>query len=426
MQFVFQVTYNCNLRCEYCYQPKTENQVLKKEDAFKFIDEWFKYYTTDESKIFSVYMANHDKPEYYQLNFFGGECLLYPELIMDIIDYFKDSCIKNDLERLWENTTIQFQTNGTLIKTPGVLALKDKYKEKLIWHITLEGTEECQDAKRKFADGRGSYQIIKDNLDYLKEEYNDQELKRFPNKLTFTADTIDMILPVTKALIKLGYHHCALDYDTTVQMTEEESERYYQALCRSIDYVVDNHLRFYPRHLGYTYNNEPRLNTCGAWGASICLAPGGIISNCDKANVSYVEDLADQTVLGNVEDGITNLKCLDELRYLEDRRIEPKQCLNCPIRHMCDECPMENLKINGNIHKYWKNCGWIVAQARAQLYFYEKVKQNPDYPYYKRTIQHIEETNMYDPTYNYWYKDNYKTEWVDKSVEFTDEEMIRD
>jgi len=414
MQFVFQITYNCNLRCEYCYQPKTKHKVLKKEEAFEFIDEWFKYYITDESKIFSVYMAKHDKPESYTLNFFGGEPLLYPELLMDIIDYFKESCIKNNLERLWDNTSIVFQTNGTLIQTPNVLALKDKYKDRIIWHITFEGTAECQDAKRKFADGSGSYSIIKDNLDYLIEEYNDPELKRFPDKLTFTPETVPLILSVTKALIKIGYHYVGLDYDSTIQINEKESEEYYQALCRAIDYIVDNRVRLYPRHFGYTYNNTTRMNECGVFGSQLTIAPGGIISNCQMANDSYIQECPEKVILGNIKDGITNLEHLDEMRHLEARRIEPKQCTNCPIRHACSECPMENLKMHGNLHKSSKNCGFIVAQARSQKYFAEKAEAT-DYPYYKKTIQHIKETNMYDPNYRYWYQDNYETEWVDKS-----------
>ena len=414
MQLVFQITYNCNLRCSYCYQPKTANKVLKKEEAFAFIDDLFNYINGKESKIFSIYLNQASAPEQYRFNFYGGECLLYPELIMNIIDYWHDSCIKNNKENFWDNTALMFQSNGTLIKTDGVLAIENKYKDHIIWHITFEGTEEKQDAERKFADGRGSYKIIKENIEFLKQDLNDQECRRLPNKITFTPQTTSLLPSVAKALIKMGYHFVGLDYDTTVQINKEQADDYYKALCEVTDYVVENNLRFYPRHLGYTFNDEPRANKCGAWGASICLSPGGIISNCDKANASYIENNTEEVILGNVEDGITNLKQLDDLRYLEERCIEPKQCINCPIRHACDECPMENLKINGNIHKFWRNCGWHVAQARAQLYFYEKVKNTPSYTHYQKTIKHIEDTNMYDPNYHYWYIDNYKTEWVEK------------
>ena len=49
MTIIFQVTYNCNLRCSYCYQPKTNHKVLAFDDAKVFINELFKFIKTKKS-----------------------------------------------------------------------------------------------------------------------------------------------------------------------------------------------------------------------------------------------------------------------------------------------------------------------------------------------------------------------------------------
>jgi sulfatase maturation enzyme AslB (radical SAM superfamily) len=72
---------------------------MTEEEAHIFIDELFNYINTKDSKIFSNYVANYDDwvSAPIKLQFFGGEVLLYPNLILNIIKYFKDSCYKNNL-----------------------------------------------------------------------------------------------------------------------------------------------------------------------------------------------------------------------------------------------------------------------------------------------------------------------------------------
>ena len=33
------LTYNCNLRCSYCYEPKTDHKVMSATDAMRYISE---------------------------------------------------------------------------------------------------------------------------------------------------------------------------------------------------------------------------------------------------------------------------------------------------------------------------------------------------------------------------------------------------
>ena len=393
---------------------------MTEEEAHIFIDELFNYINTKDSKIFSNYVIDYDSwvSAPIKLQFFGGEVLLYPDLILDIIKYFKDSCYKNNLGDKWETVTIQIDTNGTLLQDKTVEQILELYKDKLILGITFEGTEECHDFNRKSTDGEGSFKKTESSVKYLREEYSNI---RLDNKLTITRDTVDMLPSVIKALQKLGYYGTAITWDLTVEMSEDDIEHYYNALCKTIDWIVDNNIRFYLKIFGFRYNNDFLLADCGTHGSAICIGPGGVLSMCQQANASLLGEEGKEVILGDIYNGITNLDLLTKIRNHTATKIEPKQCINCPIRRMCDNCPAINYKVYHNLNKTFHPCGNTVAGAMAQLYLYKKVKEKGDYPYYEQTIAHIENTNKFDPEYQYWYKDNYETEWIDTSAQIKEE-----
>jgi radical SAM protein with 4Fe4S-binding SPASM domain len=156
---------------------------------------------------------------------------------------------------------------------------------------------------------------------------------------------------------------------------------------------------------GQKYINEFDTPSCGTNGTQLCIGPDGILSSCQQTNESFLDN---KFILGNVRDGITNLDVLDLFRSRRANILIPKQCINCPIVRCCSDCPMLCYTSTGDIHKRIGGCGEAVAHARAQLYLLKKMEENPDYPYYQRTKQHIKDTNKYDPNFHYLYLDNYE------------------
>lgn len=73
IEVTFQVTEACSLACKYCYQHNKSPKVMSLEVAKGFVDTLFKDLKDTHFAVI--------------LDFIGGEPLLQPELIMDIVDY---------------------------------------------------------------------------------------------------------------------------------------------------------------------------------------------------------------------------------------------------------------------------------------------------------------------------------------------------
>ena len=152
-QLILQVTQQCNLRCEYCtYSGIYENrrthsgQSMSVNTAERAIDLLIK----QSSTLQTVYVS-----------FYGGEPLLEFNLIRHCVDYLK---------RLVEGKTIKYSltTNGTLLTDEVVDFLADNCFQLA---ISLDGTKEDHDANRRFIDGRGSFDVIYQNLVRINERY---------------------------------------------------------------------------------------------------------------------------------------------------------------------------------------------------------------------------------------------------------------
>ena len=413
MVIIFQVTYNCNLRCSYCYQPKTEHKVLTFNDARVFIDELFKFIKTKKSKIFEPWVTDYSKwvSDDFTLEFIGGEPFLYPELVNNIVGYFYQSCINNLTLDIWERTTISIDSNGTLYQIPAVKEFIDRYSDKLSLGTSFEGVEECHNLERKTAGGIGSFNLVAKNVDTIREKYPNIQL---PNKPTFVSETISLLPSVMKGLYKHGYKKIYFNTDIDNQLNKEDSEQYYSVLCKAIDWIVDNNIDFSMTPLNEAFGKDKQFLSCGTGAYRICLGPGGVISACHMANESYTNI----EPFGNVRDGFTNNKLLNNFANIFKNHLIPKQCKNCPISGACQDCYVVNYKQFGDLNKAFIDCGANVARARAQLYWGEKLKEKTNKSEQEQArLNFIEKTNKYDPSYQYLYLDDYKTEFVSDNWE---------
>lgn len=150
---ILQVTQNCNLRCDYCvysgkYYTRTHsNKRMSFEIAKKGID----------------YLIEHSQETWkLYLGFYGGEPLLESELIKKCIDYAGSHAVGKQIE-------YSITTNGTLLNDANVeLLVKNNFRVT----VSLDGPKEIHDISRRFANNdAGSFDIIKNNLYKIKEQY---------------------------------------------------------------------------------------------------------------------------------------------------------------------------------------------------------------------------------------------------------------
>jgi len=152
--YIFMPTYNCNLRCPYCYQdhmrsdPKFEH-LLSTIMQPELVDRVFEAMPKIE--------AQHEAPEEAEtplsVGFYGGEPLL--EQNHSIVEYIVDKALAQG------ETSFSAVTNGTELSAYQDLLGPDKIST---LQITLDGPPPEHDKRRVYADGSGSFERIAQNI----------------------------------------------------------------------------------------------------------------------------------------------------------------------------------------------------------------------------------------------------------------------
>lgn len=146
LRITFIPTYKCNLKCPYCYEGQNKNNsIIKKENTDKIVH--FIENTIKESAIPIKRLT---------ISLFGGE----PTLCYDSISSF---CSKVDKLASKYNTELYFgmTTNFTIVNE-NLLSLIKKYN--INTQVTIDGTKEHHDTRRITIAGKGTYDIIVNNL----------------------------------------------------------------------------------------------------------------------------------------------------------------------------------------------------------------------------------------------------------------------
>lgn len=152
-QLTLQVTQQCNLRCAYCaysgiYENnRTHNSARMSFDVAKKAIDYFLEHNTHLADVV--------------IGFYGGEPLLEFELIKKCVEYANS---KVEGKKILFNMT----TNGTLLSDK-VVDFLSRYNFSI--SISLDGSKEEHDRNRKFKDGRGSFDVIIENLRNIREKY---------------------------------------------------------------------------------------------------------------------------------------------------------------------------------------------------------------------------------------------------------------
>jgi uncharacterized protein len=144
-------TLHCNLNCFYCYQGHSSGR-MDITTCNKIIDELKKIIKT--KKYNSVFV-----------DWYGGE----PLLELNVIKYFSncifDFCLNNNIK--YSSSIV---TNGTLLTSRNITILKEAKITNI--QITLDGDKVTHDKYRPFANGKGSFELIFDNLKLAASHFN--------------------------------------------------------------------------------------------------------------------------------------------------------------------------------------------------------------------------------------------------------------
>lgn len=144
---VIQPTLDCNFRCVYCYE---EHKKLRLDND------------TSE-RIVKLVRNVTKKVKKLQVAWFGGEPMMEFERMLELTNKFKNICEENNCKYIARITT-----NGYLFSEEVIDKLDELSIKKI--QITVDGPKEYHDKKRPLANGKGSFDRIKENIIELLEK----------------------------------------------------------------------------------------------------------------------------------------------------------------------------------------------------------------------------------------------------------------
>ena len=173
-------TEKCNFRCSYCYEDHYGPKMSKSTE-----DSIVKYI---EKKIYKI--------SYFTVDWFGGEPLLGMSTIRKINGKIVNNYVLSH-QNIWFRSGMT--TNGYL--------LKPEIFDELIslgvtqYQITLDGPKDIHNSTRKLADGKGTFDVIWNNILYMKESDKEFDvllrlhlMKRNSNRLNELIQLIESVI----------------------------------------------------------------------------------------------------------------------------------------------------------------------------------------------------------------------------------------
>ncbi|MBA7508556.1 GTP 3',8-cyclase [subsurface metagenome] len=214
LRFVFCPSYQCNLRCTYCFQtdlPSNPNKFMSikiLDDAINAAEEISK---EKSGKVDSVEL-------------FGGEPLLLRNkpLLKKIFKFAKE-----------KDAPITIITNGVMAKdfTDILLPVKEKIK---MLQITVDGPPEIHDKRRKYPSGKGSFNEISKSIDLLlknnintnvRVNIDNTNIEYLPDLYKYISKKNWIKNPDFNIMLALVTDHSTMDYNNIIIPEEKLLER---------------------------------------------------------------------------------------------------------------------------------------------------------------------------------------------------------
>lgn len=203
------ITYDCNLRCSYCYEPKKAHFRMSAENAKQILRNEINGLDDSYSNVI--------------IQFMGGEPLLSFDLIKDVSEWIWSQDFKVEVRN------IHAPTNGTIL-TDEMKRWLTANKERFSLALSFDGDKFMQDVNRN-----ESYRDI--DLDYFS--------KTFPNvaiKMTLSPNTISHFYDGFKYLHEKGFNEVgpSLAIGDNLGWTKQHLVILSQQLNLIVDYLLEN------------------------------------------------------------------------------------------------------------------------------------------------------------------------------------------
>ena len=355
---------SCNLRCTYCYETLT----TKKNDPKKIIE-----YLTACMK------RDSGKENSFSVDFIGGE----PFFVIDVLEEVCDFVERSYKEYGFEDYSLNFSTNGTLLWRRRQKAFIEKYKSRLYLGISIDGDKEKHDTHRLTIDGIGSFD---DAMRGYNTAHKILGRNRINLKATFTKDTIKDYARSVKFLMSLENkpRHVNANFNFEEKFDEYDGVLIAMELFNIFEYMlsqpsedwVDFLMLFEDKQVVEVVrtliNQKPKKldqNRCGTCsGDMMSLGFDGKLYGCNR----FLSMNRDNMDIGKVENScIVEKKDSIRNEILNAYTQLPDQCNSCLFNKSCSDCvaiaPDEGITIK-DYYNQFRQCGFTKAKELTRDY----------------------------------------------------------
>lgn len=219
-------TVDCNFRCWYCYENHKVDSRMSK-DVLESIKAFIIHKVEEGIKVF-------------HLDFFGGEPLLEFDNVVKPLILTTNSHCKNNGVKL----SIHFTTNGSLLNDR-IIEFLANYE--CTFQITLDGGRDTHNKTRFFKGGKGSYDLILENIQKLLSQKLFVQLR-----INYTSSNIDSVRDMNEFLsnisdsckkyINIDFQRVWQDKKQVEDNTEKKAEGLREGLIQLGMQVVPSYL----------------------------------------------------------------------------------------------------------------------------------------------------------------------------------------
>lgn len=372
LNVTFQTTQNCNLRCKYCYEIGKKDGELKLEYAKKFIDD-----LVDDPDPVGLLGQKEEwiLKKGIVLDFIGGDALMTPTLIDQILTYFIFSTVTK--RHRWANRwRASISTNGTLFGRPEVRRVLEKYKGNMSVGVSVDGCPEIHDKNRIYANGRGT---MADILKWWPWYINYVGIENATTKSTLNSDSIPYIAESVRFLHEeLGLAQINMNFIFEEMFPSPDLVELERQMEKTVAYVLDHrhdvYLSLFDRRNAKRDKSDPNTGWCGS-GAMPCLSVSGKYYPCFRfAEISMQQDWDDVSV-GDVWTGFSRKYNFAKIRGCTREVISPQMCKECDVESSCAWCIAGAFAESGKFYRQTNICSIHKIQAKwSKIYWDEYYK----------------------------------------------------
>lgn len=336
---LLQLTCRCNLNCSYCiysghYAHMCAHEALdmSEEILFKSIDFYFQHSVSE--------------PE-GRIDFYGGEALLRFDLIQKAVDY---------ANKVFGSKSVTFgiSTNGVLLKR-SIIHWLSTHPEVTVT-VTVNGDH--HDKYRIFATGRGSLDIIMENLRIIQEEYPNiwENQVRFIANIISVADIIPLRrfygehfhkLPLIITDINTEFGDEVIDNITrperilSKRLKDRLREKYIKTGDSFLDICYGGDIRELHNRPIYQENEPAYMRSCLPGMVKLYVYANGRFGFC--------ESTCDKVCVGDIWYGWDFSLC--KRIYEQSLRLFDSKCRMCWAQRLCHICLKDAFEPDGTIRK---------------------------------------------------------------------------